>query len=112
MRVAWILIATLWTGPGFAQTMYKCLDGQRRTTYSNITCEKQGLNAAGTVEERVTSMPFTPPQKPNQLRRVPDSAPAPADAPPPVAPVEAEAGGPGGGARVKPVVPLIEKLVK
>lgn len=90
--------------PVQAQTMYKCLDASRRVTYSNITCDKQGLNSAGTVEERVTSMPFTAPPKPA-------AAPAGVSAAPrPQAQNDAEVGGPA--AQIKPVVPILEKLAK
>ncbi len=42
--------------------MYKCMDEQRQVTYSNITCQKQGLKDAGTVtSDRVTTMPSTAP---------------------------------------------------
>ncbi len=81
--------------------MYKCLDGQRRVTYSNIACDKQGLSDAGPVADRVTSMPFTAPPKPR---------PAAAPGKPPGMANEAEVG--GAAAQVKPVVPLIEKLAK
>ncbi len=84
--------------------MYKCLDGQRRVTYSNITCDKQGLSDAGPVAERVTSMPFVAPPKPKP------AAPAMTTPAPPPAKSDAEAG--GSAAQVKPVVPLLEKLAK
>jgi len=58
-----------WAAAGGAQTtMYKCLDAQKRVTYSNITCEKQGLKTDSTVTaDRVTTMPATPTQGPGQL---------------------------------------------
>jgi hypothetical protein len=80
-----------------AQTMYKCLDSQRRVTYSNVSCEKQGLSDAGPVADRVTSMPFTAPPKP--------AAAAPAKPP-------AEAAEPADGTQPKPVTPPLEKLSK
>ena len=43
MRAAWLLVLSIWSAAGAAQTMYKCSDAQRRITYSNETCEKQGL---------------------------------------------------------------------
>ena len=85
MRVAWVLVLSLWAVAAPAQTMYKCTDAQRRITYSNEACEKQGLKDAGPVADRVTSMPFTEPPKPAART---DRAP------------------------LKPVNPLIEKLVK
>ena len=82
--------------------MYKCMDSQNRVTYSNITCEKQGLREGGPVSDRVTSMPFTEPPKPK-----PGVLPT---VKVPVPPEDAEAI--RGGAQVKPVSPLIQKLVK
>jgi uncharacterized protein DUF4124 len=61
---AGILLLCLWAPVCAAQTMYKCTDSQRRITYSNEACEKQGLKDAGPVVDRTTSMPFTEPQKP------------------------------------------------
>ena len=71
MRTALIALLYSWAVAGLAQstqptplpTMYKCMDAQRRVTYSNITCDKQGLQDAGPVAERTTSMPFTEPPK-------------------------------------------------
>ena len=64
--------------------MYKCTDEQRRITYSNETCEKQGLKDAGPVVDRVTSVPFTEPPKPAARKDGPkdvpkDAAKAPAE---------------------------------
>ena len=69
MRAILVLLLSLWSAGAAAQTapptplMYKCMDAQRRVTYSNITCEKQGLQDAGPVADRTTSMPFTEPPK-------------------------------------------------
>jgi len=95
---AWL---ACWAPSSAAQTMYKCLDAQRRITYSNLTCEKQGLKDAGPVADRVTSMPFAPAQKP---------APRAEPVKPPAARDEAEVG--RDGAQIKPVSPLIDKLLK
>ena len=38
-----------------AQT-YKCTDSRGALTYSNESCEKQGLKDAGKVRERLTTM--------------------------------------------------------
>ena len=43
MRGVFFLSIALWAAAGSAQTMYKCVDGQRKVTYSNVPCEKQGL---------------------------------------------------------------------
>lgn len=101
MRVASLLILSLWTAAVPAQAMYKCVDDRRQVTYSNIVCEKQGLKDAGPVAERTTSMPFAAPPKP---------APRAEPAKPPAAKDEAEAG--RGAAQVKPASPLIEKLTR
>ena len=101
MRVAWFLFLSLWGAASAGQTMYKCADAQRRITYSNQTCEKQGLKDAGPVADRVTSMPFAPAQKP---------APRAEPVKPPAAGDEAEVG--RGSAQIKPVNPLIDKLLK
>jgi hypothetical protein len=101
MRVACFLFLSLWAAAAATQTMYKCVNDQRRVTYSNIPCEKQGLNDAGPVADRTTSMPFSTAPKPAPRK---DSAkpPAPKD--------DAEVS--RGAAQVKPVSPLIEKLLK
>jgi hypothetical protein len=67
MRGPALLVCLLWAASGAAQTAapitYKCMDERRQVTYSNITCEKQGLRDAGPVADRTTSMPFTAPPK-------------------------------------------------
>ena len=102
MRAGFFLALMLWAAVSAAQTTYKCIDGNRRITYSNLPCEKQGLQDAGPIGDRVTSMPFTAPPKPvaGALPTVKLPVP-PAD--------DAQA---GSGARIKPVNPLIEKLAK
>ena len=81
--------------------MYKCTDSQRRITYSNEACDKQGLTDAGKVADRVTTMPFTAPPKP---------AAAAAPAKPPASRDDVETV--QRGTQIKPVVPLLEKLAK
>ena len=103
MRGALFAILALWSAAGAAQTMYKCTDARGRVTYSNETCEKQGLKDAGTVADRVTSMPFTAPPKPAASK---DAAKAPA----PQKNDDADAG--RGGTQATPAVPLLEKLSK
>jgi hypothetical protein len=41
---------------GLAQT-YKCADAQKRITYSNTACDKQGLKDAGPIADRVMTVP-------------------------------------------------------
>jgi hypothetical protein len=102
MRGTLFLVLTIWSATSAAQTMYKCTDAQQRITYSNETCEKQGLKDAGIVPDRVTTVPFTEPPKPASRK---DAAKAPA-------PREGDEEAGRGGAQVKPVVPLLEKLSK
>jgi hypothetical protein len=83
MRVILALLLPLWSAAALGQTtMYKCTDAQRRITYSNETCEKQGLKDAGPVADRVTSMPFKEPPKPEARKDSPkDAAKAPPEKP-------------------------------
>ena len=89
MRVVWFLLLWFWAAAGLAQatqtptTMYKCLDDRRQVTYSNITCEKQGLRDGGPVADRTTSMPFTEPPKatPSKPAATPPLPSEPAKAP-------------------------------
>ena len=110
MRVVGFLLLWFWAAAGQAQTMYKCVDGQRRVTYSNISCEKQGLQDAGPIADRTTSMPFTPPPKPAASAERPDAGKSAAKPTASGAADEAETG--RGAAPVKPVNPLIQKLTK
>ncbi len=63
MKVAGFVLLWSWAVAGVAQTIYKCIDAQRRVAYSNITCDKQGLQDGGPVADRTTSMPFVEPPK-------------------------------------------------
>jgi len=94
----------LWAPAGAAQTMFKCTDAQKRTTYSNVPCEKQGLKDAGTVTaDRVTTMPSGPGSLPTQKLKPPVEMPKGNDE---------EAGRGSSGTQIKPVNPLIQQLVK
>jgi len=96
-----------------AQTMFKCKDGSGRITYANAACEKQGLKDAGAVANRTTTLSLPPVPSAAPRNRVPaaTSAPAQATAPnPPAAGDEFE--GRKAPAQVKPVNPLIERLLK
>jgi hypothetical protein len=103
MRTGLFLALVLWAASSAAQTMYKCLDANRRVTYSNETCAKQGLTDGGQVADRVTTMPFTQPPKPAATGALPTvKVPVP----------PADDARDGSTARIKPVNPLIEKLAK
>ena len=108
MRVTLLAILALWSASAAAQTMFKCTDAQKRITYSNEACDKQGLKDAGKVADRVTSMPFTPAPKPAAQK---DAARAP-EAPAARGKDDEEAGRSSGGTQIKPVNPLIDKLLK
>jgi len=84
MRTVIVLLLSLCPAAAMAQTtMYKCTDEQRRITYSNETCEKQGLKDAGPVPDRVTSVPFTEPPKPAARKDGPKDVPKDAAKAPP-----------------------------
>ncbi len=88
---------------------FKCSDARGRTTYSNIRCEKQGLKDAGEVADRTTTMPLGPAQKappPRERTAVPAAAP---DTTPPKSDADVDTAPP---AQIKPVNPLIERLLK
>jgi len=106
MRTGLFLTLVLWAAAAAAQTtMYKCMGERNQITYSNITCQKQGLRDAGTVTaDRVTTMPSTTTtqgsgQLPTQRLKPPVEMPKDAE-------VERS------GAQLKPVNPLLEKLAK
>jgi len=67
MRLLFPLFVALAVSPVFGQTanqttMYKCVDRDKRVTYSNITCEKQGLVNSGVVVDRTMTLPIAPAQ--------------------------------------------------
>lgn len=102
MRAAFLAILMLWTAHAAAQTTYKCTDAQRRVTYSNEACEKQGLRDAGPIADRVTSMPFAAPPKPEARKETAR----------PLTPREREERDSGGGAQIKPNLPAPDKPSK
>lgn len=50
-----------------AQETYKCLDKAGRVTYSNVSCERQGLRHAALVADRVSVIGWQPPPHPGPL---------------------------------------------
>jgi hypothetical protein len=72
MRGTWILLLLCWAplaaahGPAAASTgpMLKCRDARGQITYSNVPCDKQGLQEVGPVADRTTVMPLGPLAKP------------------------------------------------
>lgn len=106
MRTALAALLVLFATHGAAQTTYKCTDEQKRVTYTNTPCDKQGLRDAGPVADRTTTMPLGPPPAPAK----PAAASPAASAKPPASKDEVETV--QRGAQIKPVVPLLEKLSK
>ena len=106
---------------GAAQSMFKCRDDRGRVTYSNVTCEKQGLKDAGAVADRSTTLPLAPAQKalpPRKAAATDDPEVGATKAPSPGKPAttaatdDPELGAPKAPAQIKPVNPLIERLLK
>lgn len=104
---------------------YKCRDRAGKITYSNSTCESQGLKSAGPVRDRTTVIPGA--ARPSEKKRAEParnrSRPAPPAEPPesngdlratdvegpmPVDDAEPRAN----GAVVAPVNPLIRRILK
>ena len=98
MRALFLVLLWIWSVAASAQTMYKCLDDNRRVTYSNLPCDKQGLKDGGAVADRTTTMPLSPLPKQAASK---DAKSSKDD----VEPIQR-------GAQIKPVVPLLEKLSK
>ena len=99
MRTILLFALTALPAVALAQT-YKCVDAQKRITYSNTACEKQGLKDAGPIADRIMTVPATEMPKPS-VRKEPGKAPRAAE--------DADA---GKGAQVKPAVPQSEKPAK
>ena len=102
MRTAALALLALLSVHAFAQT-YKCVDENKRVTYSNTSCDKQGLKDAGPVADRLMTVPAA---------QAPKAAPRKdaGKAPPRTTAEDMDEGRLGAG--VKPVVPLMEKLAK
>lgn len=97
LRLKHLPVAFLLCYPFFSEAATnKCTDG-KRITYANVPCEKLGLQSVGPVKSMVTVLPATP---------APDRSGKGSDAPVPNAEGKAT-----GGTTVKPVSPLVEKLL-
>lgn len=103
MRALFLVLLWIWSANAAAQTMFKCLDDNRRVTYSNVPCDKQGLKDGGAVADRTTTMPLGALPKP--------AAPAAKDSKDSKASKD-DVETIQRGAQIKPVVPLLEKLTK
>jgi hypothetical protein len=107
MRGIWFLILLVWAPLAAAQaTMLKCRDARGQITYSNVPCDKQGLQEIGPVADRTTVMPLGPAPKPSAAKEAPKDGGASQKKDDP------EGVKPGAAAQIKPVVPALEKLVK
>lgn len=103
------LLAMLYFGislsPASAAT-YKCTDG-RNITYSTEPCEELNLESSGTVRDKVTVMPATPPQKQPEKKPEKGIQQMINDG----ATDESSEGQIRGGTTIKPINPLIQKLL-
>jgi hypothetical protein len=87
------------SGCAMAQDLYKCKGREGRITYSSDRCDKLGLRDAGEIQDRTTTVP--PPRKPARKATEVDRR----------TDIEDTQSATGTG-QVKPVNPLIEKLLK
>ncbi|MFY9317810.1 MAG: DUF4124 domain-containing protein [Burkholderiales bacterium] len=102
MHTILLFVFALLPVAALAQT-FKCIDAQKRVTYSNASCEKQGLTDAGPVADRIVTLPTVEVRKPA-------TRPEAAKAPTPRSLDDAEVG--RGSTQIKPIVPFMEKLAK
>jgi len=113
MRATSLAALLLWPALALGQTMYKCVDRDKRVTYSNIDCERQGLTNSGVVVDRSMTLPVAPPQdlkpKPKPAPAAPAAAPA---APGPAQPQVVEPKVPPGDAGGMPDLPTVKPPVK
>jgi hypothetical protein len=58
VRILLLALLAALPATALAQT-YKCVDADKRITYSNTACDKQGLKDAGPVADRVMTVPAT-----------------------------------------------------
>ena len=98
--LAVLLSAMAFPAGAGAQSLYKCADAAGRITYASEACDKQGLKEVGPVRDRTTVVPGSPAAKAGgQEARPAEKKGGDPDAP-------------GRAATVKPVNPLIEKLLR
>ena len=75
-------------------TMYRCMDKDKRVTYSNVSCDKQGLTNSGVVVDRTSNVsmpPLATPKPPaDKATEKPPAAPE-SKAPPPAPPAASAA---------------------
>ncbi len=105
--VLWLCgaVTGLAANPLGAAELSKCLDRTGHVTYSNERCEAQGLKSAGPIRDRTTVMP-APVTRRDAARDAGGKDAAARDARDPGGELR------GSPVQIKPINPLIEKLVK
>ena len=98
--IAGLLSGLVHPASAAAQPLYKCADASGRITYASEACERQGLKEVGPVRDRTTVVPGSP------------AAKAGAQEARPAEKKGGEPDAPGRAATVKPVNPLIEKVLR
>jgi len=99
LGVAMGVLFMLLPWPGAAQAdLFKCTDGHA-TTYSSIACDKLGLKSAGAIRDRLTVINNAPPAASQEAPKAPA---AEGD----------EQRTRKAAAAIKPINPLIDRLVK
>ena len=93
MRALWLAVFFLAATCAHAAGLNKCSDAFGRVTYTSETCEKEGLNPAGAIRDRVTVLPVSNTTQParKEAPKKEDERPLPT---------------------VKPVSPLLNQLAK
>lgn len=103
--VAAVALGCFAGNPVFAQAeLFKCTDGVT-TTYSSTACEKLGLKSSGAIRDRLTVIGNGPsPVRPEPAKAQPASKPPSTE--------EEEQRARRAAAGLKPINPLIDKLLK
>ena len=99
------VVSGLAATPLGAAELSKCLDRDGHVTYSSARCEAQGLKSAGPIRDRTTVMP-APVARRDVAKDPGGKAAAARDAKDPGGELR------GSPVQIKPINPLIEKLVK
>lgn len=104
LGVAMAALIALVPWPGAAQAeLYKCTDGHA-TTYSSTACDKLGLKSAGAIRDRLTII-----NAPAAARQEAPKSNAPATT---TSAEDEEQRARKSAAAIKPINPLVDRLVK
>ncbi|MBM3346324.1 MAG: hypothetical protein FJY55_07515 [Betaproteobacteria bacterium] len=98
--VAALFALTPWPGAAQAE-LYKCTDGHA-TTYLSTTCDKLGLKSAGAIRDRLTVINNTPPAARPEAPKATTATAA----------EDEEQRARKAAAAIKPVNPLLDRLLK